>query len=114
MRNVRKILIVVLIAFLFAGGTAYAKDPAVKFGRGVTNFILSPAEIIYQPIKLSKTENALVAWFGGIPKGILYFPYRAGVGLYDAATFFIPYPEHYEPLLEPETLVEGFKDLNTI
>ena len=37
-------------------------------------------------------------------KGIAKFIGRTAAGVYDVATFLIPYPEDYEPLIEPEFL----------
>lgn len=110
MRNVRKIFAIALIGFLLAGTNAYA-GPFVKFGRGLTNIILSPAEIMYQPMKLNLDNNTAIAWIGGVPKGIVYFPIRALAGVYDVVTFLIPYPEDYGYWMEPETLVEGFEQI---
>ncbi len=111
MKYITKIFALALVGFLLAGGTVYADGPFVKLGRGLTNLILSPAEIIYQPMEMDVRENSSVAWLGGVPKGILMFPVRAVVGVYDIVTFLIPLPKDYEAVMEPKTLVEGFQAL---
>ncbi len=108
MKKGTKIAVVAALVLMLAGGNVYA-GPFVKLGRGLTNIILSPGEIIYQPIKLDQTNNTWVSWFGGVPKGILFFPLRLVVGVYDTVTFLIPYPKEYLPVMEPATLVEGFE-----
>ncbi len=103
-----KVIIAAMLVLVLAEGNVYA-GPFVKLGRGITNIVLSPAEIIYQPIKLDQTNNTWVAWIGGVPKGILYFPLRLVVGVYETVTFLIPYPKHYAPVMRPETIIEGFE-----
>ena len=107
MKKVRKIFALAVIGFLFVHGNVYA-GPFVKFGRGLTNLITSPGEVVYQSFDLAKTNNIWIAWIGGVPKGLLYFPFRAAVGIHDTVTFPIPFPNHYGPLVKPETLIEGF------
>src|SRR3989338_6635504 len=102
----KKIIVVLLIGMFIIGGTAYAEGsgPFTKFGRGVTNLLLSPAELVYQPMKMGEDNNALIAIIGGIPKGIVFVPVRAALGVYDIATFFVPYPKDWGYWIEPETL----------
>ena len=93
MRNIRKVFALAVIGTFLINGNVHA-DAFVKFGRGLTNLVTSPAELFCEPFDLAKTNNLAIAWIGGIPKGLLFFP--------------IPFPNHYEPLMEPETLIEGF------
>ncbi len=114
MGNSKKIVAVLLISMILVGGTAYAEDsgPFTKLGRGVTNIVMSPVEIIYQPMKMREDHNAMISWLGGVPKGIVYFPVRLLTGVYDLVTFLIPYPKSYGYWVEPETLIEGFNKIN--
>ena len=114
MGNSKKIIAVLLVGLFLIGGTAYAEGsgPFTKFGRGITNIIMSPAEIIYQPMKMREDHNAMVSWIGGIPKGIVFFPVRLLLGVYDLITFPLPWPKSYGYWIEPETLVEGFEGIN--
>ncbi len=113
MKNLRKIFVVAIIGLILVSGNAYAGG-FVKLGRGLTNIISSPGEIIYQPIVLQQTNNVWVSWLGGVPKGIIFFPVRLVVGIYDVITCPIPYPKQYAPVVLPETLFEGFKAVNSI
>lgn len=112
--NAKKILAILVIGVFLVGGTAYAKGsgPFTKFGRGVTNIIMSPAEIVYQPMKMGEDNNVLVSIIGGVPKGIVFFPVRAVLGVYDVVTFLLPWPNHYGYWVEPETVIEGFDGLS--
>ena len=107
MKNIRKVFALAVIGTFLVNGNVHA-GAFVKFGRGLTNLVTSPAELVYEPFDLAKTNNIWIAWIGGIPKGLLFFPIRAVVGIYDTVTFPIPFPKGYEPLMEPETLIEGF------
>ena len=74
--NSKKILAVLLVGMVLVGGTAYAKGgPFTKFGRGLTNVLLSPAEIIYQPLNLAEDNNGVIAFLGGVPDGHVQRPF---------------------------------------
>jgi putative exosortase-associated protein (TIGR04073 family) len=105
-------LAVLLVTVMALGSTAYA-GPFEKFGRGAANLITSPGEIVYQPLLLAKdTNNGLIGFFGGLPKGILLFPVRAIVGALEVATCFVPVPKGWDyPGFQPVTLAEGFAAL---
>jgi putative exosortase-associated protein (TIGR04073 family) len=105
-----KFFMIIGIGCFLVSGNGYA-GPFVKLGRGLTNIVTAPAEIIYEPLKLKENNNAWVSWLGGVPKGLVYYPFRAVVGVYETLTFLIPYPKEYAPLIKPETLVEGFESL---
>lgn len=113
----KKIMAVLLISMFLVGGAAYAVEdpegsgPFTKFGRGLTNILMSPAELLYQPMKMGEDNNVLIAIIGGIPKGIVFVPVRAVVGVYDLVTFLLPWPDKYGYWIEPETLIEGFDAL---
>lgn len=61
-----------------------------------------------QPSYMSKTERWPVAFFGGVPKGLLMMGARIVVGAYELATFPIPAPKGYEPILQPEFVLPGY------
>ena len=112
MGNMKKVFAVLLIGVFLVGGTAYAKGgPFTKFGRGLTNVLLSPGEIIYQPAKLAEDNNGVIAVVGGVPKGFAFIPVRIALGVYDLVTFFLPWPDHFGYWMEPETVIEGFSSL---
>jgi putative exosortase-associated protein (TIGR04073 family) len=81
-----------------------AEDNAfTKFGRGMANVVISPAELYAQPVLLSKDHEIPIAFFGGLFKGISMFLVREVVGVYEMVTFPIPLPKGYRPLFEPAT-----------
>lgn len=111
MRKSIMIVVGVFVSAFLIVGTAHAKGPFTKFGRGLTNLITSPAELIYQPMAMGQDNNSLVAIFGGIPKGVVFVPVRALLGAYDVATFYLPIPKKFGYWVEPETVIEGFNNL---
>ena len=83
----------------------YADTAWTKLGRGFCNTAFGWVEIFYQVGVLSKTERWPIAVAGGLPKGILYGVLRTAVGVYELATFPVPLPEHYRPIMEPEFVI---------
>ena len=70
-----------------------------KLGRGVTNTLGGWLEI---PINMhrryaedDRAASLFTGFFYGVAKGVV----RTGVGVYEAVTFFLPYPEHLTPIL---------------
>jgi len=90
---------------------ALAEDNAfTKFGRGMANIVIAPAEIYAQPVLLSQTNEITTALFAGLLKGISMFVVREVVGVYDVITFPIPIPKGYKPVFTPATT---FSDWST-
>lgn len=95
-----------MIAFVLTLGVSgvFADDNAfTKLGRGMANIVISPAEVYTQSLLLTKDNEASVAVFGGIGKGVAMFVVREFVGVYDVLTFPFPVPAGYRPLIEPAT-----------
>lgn len=83
---------------------AFADDNAfTKFGRGMANIVISPAELYAQPMLLSKTLEPSIAIFGGFCKGIAMLIAREAVGIYEIVTFPVPVPKGYRPIIKPDT-----------
>lgn len=106
MRN-RKAVIGLLVCALFmlSAVPSQADDAGRKLGRGLANTLFGIAEI---PIQIQATldqEGSGAAATYGVIKGLSRFFIREGVGIYEILTFPIPYPKYYEPILEPEFLL---------
>ena len=104
-----------LLLILFSAPCARANDngPAVKLGRGLTNVVMGPTEMVTQVKEMGKKENAFTALFGGFFKGVGMFLVREVTGIYEIITFPIPIPRGYRPLTDPgrvpETASEGMR-----
>jgi putative exosortase-associated protein (TIGR04073 family) len=116
-KKTAKILAFLIVSIFVMGlvATPVQAGAAVKLGRGITNVLTSPAEIVYQAKKMELEENgghnAMVAWIAGVPKGLFWFPVRALQGVYSIVTFPLPWPDHYGSWLKPETMIEGMEEI---
>lgn len=80
---------------------------ALKAARGVDNVVLGlvtewPKTIYYR----SKAHGLPYGMTVGIVEGLAVGVARTGVGVYELATFPLPYPAGYQPLLSPEFSLE--------
>ena len=80
----------------------YQLHPAFgKLGRGIGNALGGWLEI---PIEIEDhylPKDPLPTFATGLVVGTFKGLVRTGVGVYEAASFLIPYPEQYEPVLPP-------------
>jgi putative exosortase-associated protein (TIGR04073 family) len=78
----------------------YSLSPAfTKLGRGVSNALLGWLEIPLNVQKRYTTSDTVGSGLAGAAIGIFKGAVRMGVGVYETVTFFLPYPEHFEPIL---------------
>ena len=78
-----------------------------KLGRGFCNCITFPFEIFEQIKRTNLSDGPMAGWTWGLLKGVGMTVIRAGVGVYEVATFPVPFPKHYEPILkDPEFFAE--------
>jgi putative exosortase-associated protein (TIGR04073 family) len=78
-------------------------DAFTKVGRGMANIFTSPGELYTQTLLLAKDNEASVAIFGGIFKGVGIMLARQVVGIYEVLTFPFAIPEGYRPIIQPAT-----------
>ena len=88
---------------------AYCEDNALKkLGRGVCNCVTFPFEIFNQVGKTNNTDGPFAAMTFGLIKGVAMTGLRAVVGVYEVASFPLPLPDGYKPILtDPEFFFEG-------
>lgn len=70
-----------------------------KLGRGTSNFIGGWLEIPLNIHKRYRTTDTAGSMFTGAGVGLFKGAVRTLVGVYEAVTFFIPYPEGFAPIL---------------
>jgi len=73
-----------------------------KLQRGFLNVVLSPVEISTELAKEKRKDTLPPSWFAGLVRGSLFMLGRAVVGVIEIATFPIPLPSNYKPILQPE------------
>ena len=86
---------------------SYAGNAIEKLGRGVANVITSPLELpkTMGDVNQEKGEIAGLTW--GILAGTFNIAKRIVVGVYEVATFPIPLPSNYDPILtDPEYFLQ--------
>lgn len=107
----RKLATIAIIAlFVFASATpAFCENNAfTKLGRGFANMISCPLEVPEQMSRTNNTDGIFAGSTVGLLKGIGMTVGRACVGMYEVATFLIPYPNNFEPILkDPEYFFEN-------
>ncbi|MBI4974295.1 MAG: exosortase system-associated protein, TIGR04073 family [Candidatus Omnitrophica bacterium] len=105
----RKAFAIILISvFVFSSTrSAYCDTALKKLGRGFCNVITSPLEIPEQTQRVNNSDGPMAAVTYGFLKGIIMTGVRAVVGVYEIATFPIPFPRQYKPILKnPEFFLE--------
>lgn len=102
--------ILIITAILLAPAAFVHADNALdKLGRGTANVVTSPFEISKNMGDAKETDGMLAGLTVGLFKGIFDFGKRALVGVYEIATFPIPIPADYKPILtDPEYFLEGY------
>jgi putative exosortase-associated protein (TIGR04073 family) len=104
-----------LVQGLHAEEGLYEEDnPASKLGRGIVNVVSSPGEYVVQTAKLMENHDPLTAYCGGIFQGTWRMLERIGGGVYEIATFPIPFPKKYKPLMDPPTTVVALQDTRVL
>ena len=105
----KKILALAMASIIFVSvtGTLYAGDSIRKLGRGVANTFTFPFEIIEQMKRVNNTDGPFASMTYGVVKGVAMAGVRAVVGVYEVATFPVPFPQNYKPILtDPEFFFE--------
>ena len=78
----------------------YNLNPSfTKLGRGVSNLLLGWLEIPLNVDKRYTTSDTVGSELTGAAVGVFKGAVRMGVGAYETVTFFVPLPEHFEPIL---------------
>ena len=104
MKKVITIMLVLAVAF---SATAYAQSSSTtentaitKLGRGLLNVADAVVEIPGTMIRDNAENGAASAWTNGVFQGVVNTVKRAAVGVYEVASFPIPAPADYEPILD--------------
>jgi putative exosortase-associated protein (TIGR04073 family) len=78
----------------------YNLHPAFnKLGRGVANALGGWLEIPLNIGQRMSSSDTGGSFFTGVAYGLFKGIVRTGVGVYETATFFLPYPEDFAPIL---------------
>lgn len=87
----------------------YAEGSMRKLGRGVANVATGPLELIRTPSLVNEREGWIAGLTVGITQGISAMVVRELAGALEVATFFIPIPKHFKPIVTPEFVFQDGK-----
>lgn len=73
-----------------------------KLGRGAANVVTAPLELIRNPYLISERDGGLAGITVGLVHGVTDLVVRAVAGVYEVATFLLPVPKGFRPLVSPE------------
>lgn len=103
-------LLVVCGMILSIAPLAMANGPVEKLGRGVANVATSPLGLLKGIGDANEESGIFAGLTWGVLQGTVNVVKRAAVGVYEVATFPIPLPKDYAPILdEPEFFLEKTK-----
>ncbi len=111
--TVKRFLVLLLVAGVASGGIAgpawalgaeldTARGAAVKLLRGVVNAATGWVEIPKQMSVVWQESGPGPGMSWGLIKGIGFAAARSVVGGYEIATFPMPIPDGYRPIMQPE------------
>jgi len=102
----RKLLASLMVVLFVMSLTACAycdskeNGPMRKLGRGGSNCVTFPCEIPNRMNIATKRFGSAMGLGYGFFEGIAMMVFRLGLGMYEVATFPIPNPEGYGPILD--------------
>ena len=110
----KRVAVFLVIAMLVVPMLAHAEDitkgPIEKLGRGIANVLTCPFEIPKGIGDVDEEKGMFAAYTWGILQGTVNTLKRAVVGVFEVATFPIPIPADYKPVLtDPEYFMEPEK-----
>jgi len=82
--------------------TSYWNGAGRKLGRGAANVVTAPLELIRNPYLVSEQDGGLAGITVGLVRGVKDLVVRAVAGVYEVATFMLPVPKGFRPLVSPE------------
>ena len=110
MRRAVIVLFLVVTSWVVQTGRVYAEeamDKSVrKLGRGLMNVATGWLELPMQLSSGMSETGGVEGFFLGLGKGAVWTVFREGAGAIETATFFIPVPEDYGPLMQPSTVFD--------
>lgn len=109
-RSLGGIIMVLLLGLGIPGSLAaeetmlkwYANGTARKLGRGLANVVTAPLELIREPYLVSERDGGVAGLTVGMARGLGAVVLREVAGVIETATFYVPLPRDFQPLLQPE------------
>lgn len=103
----KRTALVLFVTIILSSAAVYADNAVDKLGRGTANVITSPFELPSTMGQAAEENGPFAGFTIGAFKGTANFVKRAVVGVYEMATFPLPLPKNYAPILtEPEYFLQ--------
>ena len=104
MKSIIKVIVICVsvVMILNVASYSYAQSMSSKLQRGLINILTGWFEIPNNMGDAVSKKDFASALLYGLPKGCFMTVLRTAAGAYDTATFILPLPEHYKPIMEPE------------
>jgi putative exosortase-associated protein (TIGR04073 family) len=96
------VLLLVMNAEAGEGVNGYLGGSTRKLGRGVSNIATAPLELIRTPYLVTQQEGSMAGATVGLIQGVGAVIVRELAGVVEVATFFLPFPHGFQPLVKPE------------
>ena len=80
----------------------YMEGATRKLGRGICNVATGPLELVRTPSLVNQQDGGLAGATIGVVQGVWAMAAREVVGVYEVATFLIPLPKGFRPIVTPE------------
>jgi len=101
-------IMIIFLLFLSLIPRLYADNAVTKLGRGVANVATCPLELPKSMGEANEESGIFAGMTWGLFEGLVGTVKRAAVGVYEVATFPVPLPSQYKPILtDPEFFLEG-------
>ena len=107
---IKRLLLVIIIILSTANiaATAFCDTAVTKLGRGLANILTFPLEVPEQISRVNNANGPFAASTVGVLKGLGCAAGRVCVGIFETATFMIPFPDDYKAILnDPEYFLEN-------
>ena len=88
------------------------QDMSAKLSRGVFNVLTGWGEIPRQMIVSGQDRGWWAVLPVGISSGAIMTVVRAGVGVFEVGTFFVPIDDSYGPIIDPAFVWQKSKPVN--
>lgn len=98
-------LALVLAVLLSFSSPCLAGTPIRKISRGIANTVTGVLELPMKIVEVTEEEGYIAGATYGVMKGLGWAVLRTLVGVYETVTFVVPFPLHYDPIIEPEFLL---------
>ncbi len=103
-------MLIALVCLLSATSDASGADALRKFGRGIANLTWGWTDLPLAMHREDTLNGPVAAYTYGIVRGLAKAVSRTAVGIYEIASFPIPWPDGYWPIIGPEAPIQNYNE----